>query len=170
MMKSAIALLVGAALASTAAAQDPGSRRTREFVQAAGESDTFEIMEAYTALAQSTDPDVRAFAQRMIADHSQTSASLRQATQRAGFRPPPMQVGTAQAPMLAALQSARGHDFDKMYWKQQALSHRSALTVEQQYAATGDTPAIRQTAAATVPLIQSHLAMAEQMSARSGGS
>ncbi len=170
MMKSAIALLAGAALASAAAAQDPGSRQTREFVQKAGESDTFEIMESQSALAESRDPQVRAFAQAMIRDHTGTSQALRDATGRAGLKPPPMQVGAAQAPMLAALQSARGRDFDRTYWKQQALSHRSALTVAQQYAATGDTPAIRQTAAATVPLIQSHLEMAEQMSAKSGGS
>ena len=106
----------------------------------------------------------------MIRDHTGTSQALRDATARAGLRPPPMQVGAAQAPMLAALQSERGRDFDRVYWKQQALSHRSALVVEQGYAATGDTPAIRQTAAAAVPIIQSHLAMAERMSAGSGGS
>ncbi len=170
MTKLTMALLAGATLASAATAQDPGSRQTREFVQQAGESDTFEIMESQSALAESKNPQVLAFAQQMIRDHTGTSQALRDATGRAGLKPPPMQVGAAQAPMLAALQSARGRDFDRVYWKQQALAHRSALTVEQQYAATGDTPAIRQTAAATVPIIQQHLAMAEQMSARSAGS
>ena len=170
MMKLTIALLAGALLGSVAMAQDPGSRQTREFVQAAGESDTFEIMEATSALAESKDPQVLSFARQMIRDHGQTSQALRDATARAGLKPPPMQVGAAQAPFLAALQSERGRDFDRVYWRQQALAHRSALVMQQGYAATGDTPVIRQTATAAVPIIRSHLAMAEQMSAASGGS
>ena len=162
------ALLAGLALVP-AAAQEPGSRRTREFVQAAGESDAFEIMEAEAALAQSTDPRVTAFARQMIRDHGETSRQLVDATARAGLKPPPTGLSTAQSPFLAALQSLRGLEFDKTYWKQQALAHRSALTVEQQYAATGDAPAVRQAAVAAIPLIQSHLAMAEQMSGNPDG-
>lgn len=164
----AAALLAGAALATGAVAEGPGSRQTRDFVQAAGESDTFEIMEAYSALAESRDDRVRSFAQQMIRDHDRTSRALAQATARAGLKPPPMAVGAGQSPFLAALQSQRGRDFDRTYWRQQALAHRSALVAEQQYAASGDTPAVRQAAAAAVPIVKAHLAMAEQMNARGG--
>ena len=164
----ATALLGGAMPAAPAAAQERGSRQTREFVQMAGETDAFETMEAYAALAESRDPQVIAFAQAMLRDHAQTSRTLAAATDRAGLKPPPKAIGTAQAPLLAALQSLRGQEFDRGYWRQQALAHRSALTAEQQYAATGDTPAIRQAAAAAVPMIQAHLATAERMSAAGG--
>ena len=158
-------LLAGAAI-SPAAAQEAASRQTREFVQAAGESDTFEIMEARTALAESKDPQVLAFAQQMIRDHSRTSQALAEATTRTGLKPRPMAVSASQAPFLASLQSLRGRDFDRAYWRQQALAHRSALAEEQHYAAAGDAPAIRQAAAAAVPIIRAHLAMAEQMNAK----
>ncbi|WP_174292524.1 DUF4142 domain-containing protein [Sphingomonas bacterium] len=161
--------IAAALLAGTAAAQEPGSRQTRDYVQAAGESDTFEIMEAQSALAESKDPDVLAFARQMIHDHGETSRALRDATASAGLKPPPMAVSESQAPFLAALQSLRGQEFDRGYWRQQALSHRSALVTTQLYAATGDAPAVRQAAAAALPVIQSHLAMAEQMSAKLGG-
>ena len=69
---------------------------------------------------------------------------------------------------LAALQGLRGREFDRAYWRHQALSHRSALVTEQGYAQSGDTPAVRQAAVAAVPLIQAHLAMAERMSAGGG--
>lgn len=170
MTKWMIALASGAVFATAAAAQDAGSRQTRDFVQAAGESDAFEMMEAHTALAQSQDPQVRAFAQQMIRDHGATSRALQDAAASAGLKPPPMQLGAGQTPLLAALQSARGREFDRLYWRQQALAHRSALTTEQQYAANGDVPAIRKAATAALPLIQAHLAMAEQMSAQAGGS
>ena len=153
-----------------AAAEEPGSRQTREFVTAAGQSDAFEILEAQTVLGQSADPQVRAFAEQMIRDHEQMRNTLRNATVRAGLKPPPMGVGADQALMLSALQSQRGPDFDQTYVRHQALAHRSALTVEQAYAATGDDQTVRQAAAAATPTIASHLDMAEQMRAKLGGS
>lgn len=165
----AAAALFLTVIGAAAAAQTPGSRQTRDFVQAAAESDTFEMMEAYSALAESHDPRVRAYAQRMIRDHGDTSRALAQAATSAGLMPPTMAVGASQAPLLAALQSKRGADFDHAYWQQQVLAHRSALTVEQQYAAGGDVPAIRRAAAAAVPVIQAHLSMAESMAAPSAG-
>ena len=149
-------------------AQEPGSRQTREFVQAAGQSDKFEILEAQTALAQSSDPQIRAFAQQMIQDHSATSRALRDAAARAGLAPPPEGISTDQAAMLNSLQSQRGRDFDRVYARQQAVAHHSALVVERKYAAEGDQPAIRRVAASASPTIASHLAMAEQMQMRLG--
>lgn len=165
-----LAALSAAILATPAVAQEPGSRETRDFVQAAAQSDQFEIMEAQTALAQSADPQVRAFAQQMIQAHQQTSASLVQAATGAGLKPPKPGLAGDQSMFLAALQSQRGPDFDKTYVRQQVLAHSAALAVEQAYAASGDNAAIKQVAASTVPIISSHLQMAETMKASMGGS
>ncbi len=159
------AAALAAVVLTPASAQAPGSRQTREFVQAAGQSDRFEILEAQTVLAQSSDPRIRAFAQQMIRDHEQTGQDLRQATARAGLQPPPMGISGDQAALLGALQSQRGAEFDRTYVRHQALAHRSALLVEQGYAATGDDASVRRAAAAAVPVISGHLKMAEQMQA-----
>ncbi len=152
-------------LAAASAQQPVGSRQTREFVQASAASDTFEIMEAKSALAESKDVQVRDFATRMIQDHLRTSNDLMTATQRAGLESPKMALDQSQSQMLAALQSQHEKTFDKVYWQQQALAHRAALVTEQQYAQGGDQPVLRQLAVATVPVIQAHLSMAEQMQA-----
>jgi putative membrane protein len=167
-LRLAAAFLAGAIALPALAAANPGSRQTREFVQAAGNSDSFEILEAQTVLAQSTNPDVRTFAQHMLEDHSRTRAALADAAARAGLAPPPEGPSTDQAQMLSALQSQRGADFDKTYVKQQALAHRSALTVEQKYATEGDQSAIRQAAAGAVPTISAHLQIADRMKAQMG--
>ena len=85
------------------------------------------------------------------------------ATARSGLAPPPMSVGSDLAPMLGALQSVRGPDFDKTYWRNQMLAHMSALAMTQMYATSGDDPAVRHAAAAALPIISAHLAMAEKM-------
>ena len=163
------AFLVVAPAAAQDVTPDRGSRQTREYVEAAGQSDAFEMLEADTVLAQSRDPQVRAFAQKMIDDHARLAQSLRQATAEAGTKAPPMGVAADQAPMLGALQNLKGRDFDQAYWRHQALAHRSALTATQRYAASGDDPAVRRAATAAVPVISAHLATAERVVAGFGG-
>jgi putative membrane protein len=165
----ATAIAIATALAP-ASAQEPGSRQTREFVQAAGQSDQFELLEARTVLTQSADPHVRAFAQQMITDHGGTRRALEQAAAKSGLPPPAIGLSDDQARLLSELQSLRGPGFDQAYLRHQVLAHRSALVVEQAYAAHGDDVIVRQAAASAAPVIASHLAMAQQMREEHGGS
>jgi len=170
-MRKAALGLIAASLglaAAPAGAQEVGSRQTREYVQAAASSDQFEILAAETALTQSTDPDVRAFAARMIQDHRQLGKAVRDAATRSGLKPPEMAMSADQAQLLGALQSVSGKEFDSLYFKQQVLAHRSALTVEQIYAKTGDDQNLRQVATSAVPLISSHGDMANQAETKLG--
>jgi putative membrane protein len=168
--KAAMALLaafLGLALPA-ADAQEPGSRQSREFVQAVMSSDQFEILEAEAALRQSPAPETRAFATRMLEDHRRLAQAVADAATRAGLKPPEMAITADQAQWLSALQSASASEFDRLYFRQQALAHRSALAVEEIYAKSGDEPALRQLASSTVPLISAHADMARQMEAKFG--
>jgi putative membrane protein len=168
----ATAVAMGAAilLVAPTAAQEPGSRQTREFVQAAAQSDAFEILEGETVLTGSRDPRVQAFAKQMIKDHQQTSRALVDAAARAGLAPPAMALSGDQAGFLGALQSLKGDNLDRTYARQQVLAHRSAIVVEQMYSASGDDPNLRQAAASAVPTIQAHAAMAQEMATMLGAS
>lgn len=162
--KQALALAaVAVALPLVSAAAPAGSRATREFVQAASASDIFEALEAQSALAQSSDPQVRGFANQMIKDHEQLHRSLLDAASRAGLSPPEPGISGDQAALLAALQSLRGQDFDKAYFRHQELAHRAALATVQDYVAHGDQPAVRAAAEEAVPIISHHLQMAEPL-------
>lgn len=163
---AAAAVAVAAAIAGAASAQSPGSRQTREFVQAASQSDTFEIMEAETALAQSSNPQVRDFAQQMIRDHQQLRQAMLDAVARSRLAPPNPGISGDQSMLLGALQSLRGKDFDQAYFKHQALAHHAALVTEQGYARDGDQAIVKQAAAAAVPTIGRHLDMAERMASQ----
>jgi putative membrane protein len=163
---SAVAVAVTVPAIAQAAA---GSRQTREFVQAAEQSDQFEILEATTALAQSQDTEVRDFARQMIEAHQRSSAQIRQVATGAGLEPPLPGISGDQSMFLAALQSARGADFDTIYIRQQILAHRAALAVERDYAQAGDDAAVRGVASGMVSVISSHLDMAERIMAKRAG-
>lgn len=170
MHKAMTAIVAGTlGLASlSAAAQEPGSRQSREFVQAAASSDQFEILEAQTVLAASANPDVRKFATHMLEDHQRIAQAVREAASKSGMKPPEMAMSADQAQMLGALQGVNGSAFDKFYLKQQVLAHRAALAVEQAYAKSGDDPGLRQLATSTVPFIAAHGDMASQMAEKLG--
>src|ERR1700761_7725135 len=136
-------LAASAIVAGAAAAPPAGTRMTRDFVQAAAQTDEFEIMEATTALAQSQGAQGRSFAQAMIQAHRQTTADLKQAVAKAGLEEPKPGLSGEQSAFLAALQSQRGANFDRTYLKHQMLVHHSALAVMQGYAASGDNPTIK---------------------------
>ena len=160
------AVMVAATLGGAGAwAAPPAPLPTKDFVQAATESDTFEIREAQTATTQSQDARIRAFAQEMIRDHTQTTQTLQQAAATAGLPPPPMALSGDQSMLLSSLQSQRGPDFDKTYVRHQILGHTQALTVERGYADGGSDAAVRRAASSAVPLIQHHLDMARKLCA-----
>lgn len=68
-----------------------------------------------------------------------------------------------QQRMLEDLQRASGAAFDSAFVRQQVQAHEMALNLHRNYAGRGDTPALRQTAAAAVPIITQHLDRARQL-------
>jgi putative membrane protein len=76
--------------------------------------------------------------------------------------PPPPVLSPAQMGMITQLTNAGG-GFDRVYMQQQVAAHQMALGLNQGYAASGDTPAIRQAAASAVPVIRGHLEQAQQL-------
>lgn len=154
-----------AAVCATAAERSPTSEA---YVAAAAQSDNYEILAGRLILTQSQDQSVRGFAQQMVDHHTQTSASLTKAAAAAGLPPPPKTLGGDQQQMLAGLQSMKGPDLDRTYMTQQVNAHTSALVTQQTYAASGDNDDLKAVAQSTVPLIQRHLEMAQQLKASLG--
>jgi len=143
--------------------EGPKMPKPQEFADSVAQSDGYELAAAQTALAQSRNPQVRAFAERMVADHEQMDQALRDATRASGLVPPRPQVGGDQSSFLAALQSLRGDEFDREYGRQQMLAHTSALTVVRSYAEKGSDANLRSMAASSAPIIERHLQAARQL-------
>ena len=83
--------------------------------------------------------------------------------------PSPPDLSADHQQMLAQLQGLSGADFDRAYVSQQMQAHQAALRVQQGYATQGDDPNLRAAAAKIVPVVETHIAMLQRMSARMGG-
>ncbi len=158
----ALVPLSAPAVAQTAAA----TTRAQPFLAAAGMSDVYEATSSQIALMNSSNSDVRRFAQTMIAHHTDTTNGALAAAKRAGVTPPPPVLDAQHRTMITALINAQGAEFDRLYWAQQIQAHEAALALTQGYTARGDTAELRAAAAATVPVVQQHLSEVRMMAAR----
>lgn len=131
------------------------------FRRMAASTNLFEIQSSQMALARSRNPAVRAFAQRMIADHTRATAALAQFN----YDVQPA-LDPRHAAMLQQLSSARGRAFDRLYARMQVVAHQETVGLFSTYAQTGDWWELRQFAGNTVPRMQAHLGMAMALSRR----
>lgn len=153
-----------AAPAATPAATPAVANTTAQgFVTTAAISDMYEIAAGKIAQKKATAANVKAFATRMIHDHTASTAAIKKALAKSGGAiTPPADMDDAHKTMINALnQAAVG--FDKTYMDQQVDAHTKAVSLFQGYSTSGDNPALKQFAATTLPTIQSHLDMANKI-------
>ena len=134
------------------------TNQAQPYLYAAGQSDLYEITSSLVALQRSQNPAVRQFAQRMIEHHTETTNKALMAAKQAGVVAPPPVLDAAGRQKITALLSAPADQFDREYLTQQEASHQMAVQLVSGYARGGDTPAVRQAATATVPIVSGHLA------------
>jgi putative membrane protein len=133
------------------------------FLMLAGGGDLYEIESSKLVLETTQNPDIRRFAQMMVEHHTKTTQDAAAAAMRAGLTPPPPILDAPKAAMLASLAKFDGVERDHLYLAQQMMAHKEALGVMKTYADTGETPELKAAAQATIPVIQSHLAMLERL-------
>jgi putative membrane protein len=166
-----LGIVIGGAIALAACARTPpppvdlnNPLLAPGFLAQAASGDQFEIQSSQLALTASQSAGVRNFANTMISDHTRLSQAMNAAAAAARLQPPAPTLLPAQQAMLDQLRSAgTGYSFDQAYQQAQITAHQNALTLFQNYAASGDLPPIRTAAGQAVPTIQSHLAMAQAL-------
>jgi putative membrane protein len=107
---------------------------------------------------------VHNFANLLIADHTRLGQAMAAAAQSAGVPVPTPMLLPEQQAALAQLQAAgTGPNFDMAYRQAQIAAHQGALGLMQNYATSGDVPALRTAAQQAIPTIQMHLAQAQML-------
>ena len=135
---------------------------TQDFVTEAAQSDIFEIQSSEAAL-NSTNSATKSFAQKMIADHNETTAELKAAINGGVKANLPAAMSNSQQSMLTKLHGLHGTDFDSQYASDQVSAHKDAVSLYQRYSNGGDNAKLKAWAGTTLPALQQHLDMAQNL-------
>jgi putative membrane protein len=135
--------------------------KTEDFVKEAAISDMFEIQSSKLA-EERGDADSKAFAAKMIKDHTETSKELKGQVSSGKVKAEiPATLDSAHQAKLDKLKSLNGADFNKQYDSDQVSAHKDAVSLLERYAKGGDNDALKAFAAKFLPHIQEHLKMAQ---------
>jgi putative membrane protein len=154
---------------SASAASDPSKAKLspadQQFVQDASTAGATEIAAGKLALTNSSDAQVKSFAQRMIADHTRLARNLDIVAKRQGITAAP----SADAAVTGSLESLHGEDFDKAYIAQVAVDgHRKAVALFSTESRDGTNAQLKNVAARALPIIKHHYEMAQQLAKLKG--
>jgi putative membrane protein len=156
-VKDSTAGVVGRLVAETV-------RTTPGFVTAAAINDMYEVSAGQIALQRSGSPAVRAFARRMIEDHSASTARLKSTIRDYNVNAAlPGRIDARRRGMLDDLRGARPQYFDHRYMVQQVAAHKEADTLMRRYAGIGKINGMRDFAAAAGKTERMHLTMAQTL-------
>jgi putative membrane protein len=135
--------------------------KTADFVNEAASGDMFEIESSKLATQKGNDR-VKQFADQMVNDHGKTSNELKGKAKQANTALPTEMSGSQQR-MLDKLRGLNGDDFSKQYAEDQVSAHKDAVSLFERYGKGGDNADLKAWATETLPALQHHLDMAQQL-------
>lgn len=151
------ALFIFNGATNRAKAQDKGNDTTaRYFIIQASIGNLQEVAMGRLAAQQAVSPEVKAFAQRMVADHGKAETRLVQLIKARGFQIPREATEPPVEDMM--LKNTPAKDFDRVYVHMMLPGHRQTVQMFEKYALTGKDPDVRAFAQQTLPVLKEHLA------------
>jgi putative membrane protein len=135
--------------------------KTQDFVTIAAQSDMLEIESSKFALQKADNNKTKQFAEKMIKDHTDTSAELKSLVSSGKVQAnAPSSLDKAHQEKLAKL---NGKDFTKEYDVMQVSAHKDAVSLFERYSKDGDNADLKSFAGKTLPHLQEHLKMAQEL-------
>jgi putative membrane protein len=139
----------------------------KSFIQNAYEDGLAEVKMAEMAESKSANADVKAFAAKMVTDHSQADTDLKTLADS-------KKVTVATEPTLMAqgkaklLDARSGDSFDKNYASNMVSAHKSAVEAFEKAANEAKDPDVKALANKLLPTLREHLSMAEALETKLG--
>jgi len=163
------AFAVGAALffacSSNAIADDSMAKKDVKFVNDAADGGMAEVAASKMAVDKATDPEIKNFAQKMVDDHSKANDELKAAAEKKGITVSTA-LSSSHQKMVDKLSAQAGSDFDKLYVKDMVSDHKDAVDLFKKEAQNGEDPDLKAWAAQTLPTLQEHLMMIQDIHKR----
>jgi len=145
----------------SAAPKDPphsqnASPLDKRFVMDASQAGIAEVDAGRMAVQKASSADIRAFAQKMVDDHSKANLELASAANKAGLTPA-RETDAAHKSAADTLSGLSGNAFDRAYVNMQLEDHRKAVALFKDEAAKGGNLDLKEFADKTLPTLEKHL-------------
>jgi putative membrane protein len=177
-----IAAAVAGLFATSASAQSIGEKTginsltgtapsTQDFITQAAISDMFEVQSSQLAKTNGADDKSKAFADKMVKDHTETTNELKGLVSGGKVKAElPTALDKTHQSKLDKLKGLKGADFDKQYDSDQLAGHKDAVSLFDRYSKGGDNADLKAFAAKTLPHLEEHLKMAQDLGTNSSSS
>jgi putative membrane protein len=152
----------GSAMAASAPAADA------TFMKTAAMDGMAEVEHGKLAAQQAASSDVKQFAQRMVDDHSKAGDELKALASQKQVQLPTALDAKHKA-MQDKLAKLNGAAFDTAYMSHMVTAHKEAVMLFQREAKTGKDADTKAWAEKTLPTLQDHLKMAQDVSSKTAG-
>lgn len=140
-----------------------------KFAMEAAHGGQAEVAMGKLAAEKASDPDVKAFGQQMVDDHSKANEQLMGIAKYESMSLP-SGMNAKQKAMYTKLKALSGTSFDKAYVDGMVMDHEEDVTEFKQEADSGTDPKIKDFASQTLPVIQGHLDKIKNIQSKMGSS
>jgi putative membrane protein len=178
---SLIALVAGAVLAvvpamaqnSSSEAPYPGTHARskasagtkmsdNDFIKKAAEGGLAEVELGQLAEQKATNPEVKKFAERMVADHTKANDQLKEVAQKQGMNLP-QDLDAKDKMTKTRLEKLAGERFDRAYMADMVRDHKKDVSEFQMESKNAQDPGLKNFVTETLPTLREHLKLAEQV-------
>ncbi len=134
-----------------------------EFVFKAFEGGMTEMKAAEVAVKNAANPDIKAFAEKMMTDHSKANSELSRIAKQKRFTIPEKLSSESESKM-ADLQKKTSAEFDKAYVMLMVADHEKTVALFETQADKGKDNELKNWATQKLTVLRHHLSMAEDLS------
>jgi putative membrane protein len=145
------------------------SAKDKKFMMDAAMGGMEEVEMGRLAASNATDADVKAFGQRMVDDHTKANDQLKQVAQTKGVTLP-TDMSKSQHSEMDKLSKMTGANFDHAYVKMMVKDHKKDVADFAKESKSGSDSDVKSFASTTLPTLQDHLKMIQDISGKMGGS
>jgi putative membrane protein len=133
-----------------------------DFVVKASRINMEEVQLGELAEKKSNNPEVRSFAERIVRDHSQSNTRLQELATQKGAAVP-TEMSRKEDATIQHLESLSGAAFDKAFAEHMVKGHKHAIKEYKSAAKDMSDADLRTLAETTLPVLEEHLSIAEQL-------
>lgn len=156
-------LTQGATKGTQPAKSQAGQTGDAKFIMEAAQGGMMEVELGRLASERASSDDVRRFGARMVEDHSKANDELKRLAAAKGVTLP-AEMSAKERAEAARLARLTGAQFDREYVRMMLKDHKKDVAEFQRQSTKGRDADVRAFAARTLPVLQTHLSMIQEIS------